>query len=95
MQVAPPMWHFLLFIWWILYFSLELNELKHQFFFFYINYIYDQIDMLLLCFTVLPLGSDVDILATSDPNVDKEEEGDTPIYDKYDKKLHGENKGKS
>lgn len=44
---------------------------------------------------VLPLGSDVDILATSDPNVDKEEEGDTPIYDKYDKKLHGENKGKS
>jgi DNA replication licensing factor MCM3 len=51
--------------------------------------------MLLLCFTVLPLGSDVDILATSDPNVDKEEEGDTPIYDKYDKKLHGENKGKS
>ena len=51
--------------------------------------------MLLLCFTVLPLGSDVDILATSDPNVDKEEEGDTPIYDKYDKKLHEENKGKS
>lgn len=43
---------------------------------------------------VLPLGSDVDILATSDPNVDKEDEGDTPIYDKYDKKLHGENKGK-
>ena len=63
--------------------------------FFYINYIYEKIDMLLLCFTVLPLGSDVDILATSDPNVDKEEEGDTPIYDKYDKKLHGENKGKS
>ncbi|XP_076083173.1 zygotic DNA replication licensing factor mcm3-like [Mytilus galloprovincialis] len=44
---------------------------------------------------VLPFGSDVDILATSDPNVDKEDEGETPIYDKYDKRLHGENKGKS
>lgn len=46
-------------------------------------------------FSVLPFGSDVDILATSDPNVDKEDEGETPIYDKYDKRLHGENKGKS
>lgn len=44
---------------------------------------------------VLPFGSDVDILATSDPNIDKEDEGETPIYDKYDKRLHGENKGKS
>ncbi|XP_063407545.1 zygotic DNA replication licensing factor mcm3-like [Mytilus trossulus] len=44
---------------------------------------------------VLPFGSDVDILATSDPNVDKEDDGETPIYDKYDKRLHGENKGKS
>ncbi|KAJ8321799.1 hypothetical protein KUTeg_000270 [Tegillarca granosa] len=43
---------------------------------------------------VLPLGSSVDILATTDPDLDQEESSDTPIYEKHDKMLHGQNKGK-
>ncbi|KAK3087981.1 hypothetical protein FSP39_013043 [Pinctada imbricata] len=42
---------------------------------------------------VLPFGSNVEILATTDPDMDKEEETDTPIYEKHNKTLHGNKKG--
>lgn len=45
-------------------------------------------------FAAMPLGTSVDILATSDPDADKEEETDTPMYEKHDKMLHGANRGK-
>ena len=39
--------------------------------------------------TVLPMGSSVDLLATTDPEAEQEEEADTPIYEKFDGLLHG------
>lgn len=38
---------------------------------------------------VLPMGSEIDILATKNPDAIEEEDEDTPIYEKYDALLHG------
>lgn len=38
---------------------------------------------------VLPMGSSADVLATSNPDIEEEEEVDTPVYEKYDTLLHG------
>ncbi|KAL3891553.1 hypothetical protein ACJMK2_003812 [Sinanodonta woodiana] len=43
---------------------------------------------------VLPLGNRSNMLATSDPDMDQEEAGETQIYEKHDKLLHGQTKGK-
>ncbi|XP_021374912.1 zygotic DNA replication licensing factor mcm3-like isoform X1 [Mizuhopecten yessoensis] len=43
----------------------------------------------------LPLGSSLNLLATTDPDLDRDEEQETPIFEKHDKMLHGANKGKS
>ena len=41
---------------------------------------------------VLPMGSSVDLLATSNPEEEQEEETETPIYEKFDSLLHGANR---
>lgn len=38
---------------------------------------------------VLPMGSGVDLLATSNPEEEQETETETPIYEKFDALLHG------
>lgn len=43
---------------------------------------------------VLPLGNDVDMLATTDPDFEVTEDSETPIYEKHDKLLHGPAKSK-
>lgn len=43
---------------------------------------------------VLPFGSNVEILATSDPNEEREDT-ETQIYEKHNKTLHGPNRGKN
>jgi len=45
-------------------------------------------------FTVLPLGTGVDMLATTDPDFEDKEEPQTPVYEKHDKLLHGPAKSK-
>lgn len=37
----------------------------------------------------LPMGLGVDNLSTTNPNMNEDEETDTPIYEKYDALLHG------
>lgn len=46
------------------------------------------------CLSVLPLGTDVDMLATTDPDFEDTEESETPVYEKHDKLLHGPAKSK-
>lgn len=46
------------------------------------------------CISVLPLGTDVDMLATTDPDFEDTEESETPVYEKHDKLLHGPAKSK-
>ncbi|KAH3709484.1 DNA replication licensing factor MCM3-like [Dreissena polymorpha] len=43
---------------------------------------------------VLPLGLGVDMLATTDPDFEGDEETETPVYEKHDKMLHGPAKAK-
>jgi len=38
---------------------------------------------------ILPLGIGVDMLATTDPDLEDQEEMETPVYEKHDKLLHG------
>ena len=39
-------------------------------------------------FVALPMGSSVDLLATTDPEKGKDDK-ETPIYEKFDATLHG------
>lgn len=42
----------------------------------------------------LPLGTGVDMLATTDPDLEEKDDTETPIYEKHDKLLHGPAKSK-
>jgi len=41
-----------------------------------------------LCCLALPLANTLDLLATNDPDLDEENEEDTPVYEKFDPLLH-------
>ncbi|XP_071097249.1 zygotic DNA replication licensing factor mcm3-like [Haliotis cracherodii] len=43
---------------------------------------------------VLPMGSSVDMLATQDPEADRDQSEETPMYEKYDVLLHGSSRSK-
>ena len=54
-----------------------------------------QIPVSALYFLALPTNIDVDCLSTDNPEATDQQKEDTPIYEKHNQLVHGDNTGKS